>query len=98
MAALAYVDRRGVIGFGTGHAPRNMMVFARHHDIQQLRAIVDVYASHDLDRQLVVPGVRDAADEAAARAALDIWRDWSFPHYRVSHGAVLITDDVEAAP
>jgi hypothetical protein len=95
MAAIAYVDRQGVIGFcHDGETPRGAQVFARHRSKQELYDLVKPKARLAPDGEtLLVPGVHDVASEAAAMEALDMWRDWSFPDATVMHGAVLLTDD-----
>jgi|GEM_PF-6691321 len=95
-AAVAYADRRGVIGFRAGRAPKGVLVFARHRDVTQLEQIVGVVARHGYDgRTLLVPGVPEAAGDDQALEALELWRDWAFQKYRVVHGAALITDDID---
>jgi hypothetical protein len=97
MAAAAYADRQGVIGFSVDHlVPEGVLVFARHRDIAQLHRIVSPKARHAKGSEtLLVPGVPEANTESEARAAFDMWRDWSFSQYRMVNGAALITDDAE---
>lgn len=95
MAANAYADARGVIGFcEDGKVPRGVLVFARHRSVDELQLLVAPKArlAHD-GRTLLVPGVPEAANRRDGREALELWRDWSFPHFRSLHGAKLITDD-----
>lgn len=96
MTAIAYVDRLGVIGFCKDkEQPRGVMVFARHRSVEELYDLVRPHARLDRDgKTLLVPGVHDVADEAAAREALEMWRDWSFPDVTMMHGAVLLTEEV----
>lgn len=96
MAANAYADARGVIGFCLdGEVPRGVLVFARHRSVDELKELVAPKArlAHD-GRTLLVPGVPEARNQDQGRQALEMWRDWSFPNYRALHGAMLITDDV----
>ena len=94
MAAIAYVDRHGVIGFcRDGQTPRGVIVFARHRSQEELYELVRPKARVAPDGEtLIVPGVHDVADEAAAREALAMWRDWSFPEATMMHGAALLTE------
>ena len=95
-AASAYADARGVIGFYTGRrAPKGVIVFARHRDLDQLKQIVSAKCRHAYDgTTLLVPGVPEAPDQDAALEALATWRDWSFQRFRILHGVALITADI----
>ena len=97
MAAVAYADRRGVIGFCEDrNKPKGVLVFARHRSAKDLRLIVEAVARHSYsDETLLVPGIIEAGDDdLAALRALEVWRDWAWSdEYTIRNGAALITDD-----